>query len=334
MIRTLLLLAGAIVLARAAAAAETAPAPKLHELVTVASDIVRIGDLVENAGAAASVAVFRAPDLGQTGTVQVARIAEALRPHALNGLDTAGLDEVVVTRLSRAIAGREIVDRLTRAFAGRFGLGDAERLSVTLDREVRVMHVEAWATAELAIARMQVDPRSGRFDVTLELPGSAAARRLPLRFTGAVAETVEAATLTRTIKRGEVIRASDVQIERRPKAEAGGDALAVEQAVGLAATRPLRAGQVMRSADLAYPQVIQRNEIVTILFQAPGITLTVRGKALEAGAVGDIVSVHNAQSNRTVQGTVAGPGRVTVAAAIPFTAAAVVPAADQRPRIQ
>ena len=39
-----------------------------------------------------------------------------------------------------------------------------------------------------------------------------------------------------------------------------------------------------------------------------------RGKALEAGAEGDIVNVLNVQSKRTVQGTVTGPGRVTVAA--------------------
>ena len=43
----------------------------------------------------------------------------------------------------------------------------------------------------------------------------------------------------------------------------------------------------------------------------PGILLTVRGKALEAGAVGDVVSVLNIQSNRTVQATVIGPGRVS-----------------------
>src|ERR1044072_806174 len=43
--------------------------PRLKAQVTIASDIVRIGDLVENAGVAANTPVFRAPDLGQTGAV-------------------------------------------------------------------------------------------------------------------------------------------------------------------------------------------------------------------------------------------------------------------------
>ena len=62
------------------------------------------------------------------------------------------------------------------------------------------------------------------------------------------------------------------------------------------------------------PELVQRNDTVTLIYQVPGILLTVRGKALEAGAEGTMVSVVNLQSKRTVHGTVTGPGHVTVAA--------------------
>src|SRR5688572_10026560 len=102
MIRLVITLALLAAPAGAAASQDTAPpAPKLKELVTITADLVRIGDLVDNAGAAASIAVFRAPDLGQTGTVQVARVTDALKAHDIAGLDTGGLSEVIVTRLSR-----------------------------------------------------------------------------------------------------------------------------------------------------------------------------------------------------------------------------------------
>src|SRR6476620_2468771 len=106
------------------ATAETKPAaPRLRELVAVTSEIVRIGDLVENAGMAADVPVFRAPDLGQTGAVPIARVADALRPYDITGLDTSGLSEVVVTRLSRALTAKDITGRIARAFAGQYGFG-------------------------------------------------------------------------------------------------------------------------------------------------------------------------------------------------------------------
>ena len=203
MIRFIVTLAILLTLGCEASAEAPAVRPKLKELVTVTTEIVRIGDLVENAGAAADIPVFRAPDLGQTGSVPIARIADAIRPHGLERIDTGGLSEVVVTRLSRAITSDEIKERIARAFARQFGFGDAQNLAVILDRQVRVLHVEANVTADLAIARMNVEPRTGRFDVGFELPGSMAARRFSLRFTGTITELIPTATLARSVRSGE-----------------------------------------------------------------------------------------------------------------------------------
>ena len=325
LIRTVLGLLMAASLASPGFTEPANPAPRLKELVTVSAEVVRIGDLVENAGPVADVPVFRSPDLGQTGAVQVARIAEALRPYDVAGVDTGGLTEVVVTRLSRTLTAKDITDRIARALAGQYGLGDAQNLAVILDRGVRIMHVEPNIAGDLVVARMNVDPRNGRFDIAFELPGSTLARRANLRFTGTVTETADATTLTRSLRPGDVIKASDVISERRPRTELRGDGAALDQAIGMAARTALRSGQALRMDDLVKPQIVQRNESVTITYQVPGIMLTVRGKAVEAGALGDVVGVLNIQSNRTVQATVTGPGRVSIAPAIPIVAASAAP---------
>ena len=73
MIRIVLALAMMFALGRQACAETTAGPPRRGSRSWSPSvrRLVRIGDLVENAGAAADVAVFRAPDLGQTGAVPV-----------------------------------------------------------------------------------------------------------------------------------------------------------------------------------------------------------------------------------------------------------------------
>ena len=53
-------------------------------------------------------------------------------------------------------------------------------------------------------------------------------------------------------------------------------------------------------------------DLVTIVYEAPGLLITLRGKANEAGAMGDVVSVTNPQSKRVLQAKVTGPGRVSV----------------------
>jgi flagella basal body P-ring formation protein FlgA len=154
--------------------------------------------------------------------------------------------------------------------------------------------------------------------VSFEAPGSAAARRVPLRFTGSLTETFEAAVPARPIAQGEVLKVADVIVTRRPKAEfSAGVFTNPEQLVGLAARRSLPAGRALRQTDLQKPELVARNENVTITYEVPGIVLTMRGQALESGAQGDLISVLNVQSKRTIHATIVGPGRVTIAATTP-----------------
>jgi flagellar basal body P-ring formation protein FlgA len=287
--------------------------PTLKAEATVVGDVVRIGDLVDNAGEAAEVAIFRAPDIGQTGTVPASRVLDAVLPHRVLALDTRGLAEVVVTRASRPITGKDIEARILRALAGQSGLSDADSLTVAFDNEIKPMQVEAAITAELRIVRLGYDPRSGRFDISLELPGSAIARKLPMRFTGSISETFEAMVPTRAIAQGEVVRASDLVPARRPKSEAAPNVIReIDQAVGMVAKRALRAGQAIRQSDFAKQEIVARNESVTISYEVPGITVSIRGQALEPGAQGDLINVLNVQSKKTLQAVVTGPGRVSV----------------------
>lgn len=293
-------------------------APTLRSDVLATGEIVRIGDLVDNAGAAASIPVFRAPDLGQTGSVSVARVIEALRAHNVIAIDTRGLTEVTVTRASRAIGTREIQDHLAQIIATRYGLRDPDNLSVTFDREFRTLHVDPSAAADFSVSRMSFEPRSGRFDAVLEISGSSAAGRVPMRFTGVAIETTAAAVVVRPIARGDVLRASDIAIERRPRTEVSSDAVRDPQgAIGLAARHTIKAGQVIRRADLAKPELVHRNEPVIIVLEQPGLMLTLRGKALDSGTEGDTVNVLNLQSKKTLQAVVSGANRVTVVSTTP-----------------
>jgi flagella basal body P-ring formation protein FlgA len=287
-------------------------APTLKHDVAVTDELVRIGDLVENAGDAASIAVFRAPNPGSTGSVPIERVLDALRPHGVIGLDTKGATQIAVTRTSRMIGREEIETRIARDVAGQLGVRDVKSIGVTFDQEPQPLHVDPASTAELRTERLSYDRRSGRFNVIILLPGE----HRNWRFAGVATEVFEAATLIRPLARGEVVRDSDVVVEKRPKTEMTGDIVAdARTVVGQAAKRALRPGQPLRQADLMRPELVQRNEPVVILYQAPGIVLTLRGKAVDAGSEGDIVNVLNIQSKRVVQGTVIGSGRVLVSPA-------------------
>lgn len=312
--------AAAFLLALTATASAQQPAPSAPALrgdVLATTEIVRIGDLVDNAGAAAAIPVFRAPDLGQTGSVSVARVVEALRAHNVIAVESGGLTEVTVTRISRAVGTAEIETRLAEVIARRYGLRDPANLSITFDREFRTIHIDPNAPAEFGVPRLAFDPRSGRFDAVVEIGGGSSSR-VPVRFTGVAAETNETAVVARPIARGDVLRDSDIVIERRPRSQVSSDAVRDPQsAIGLAARQPMKPGQIIRRGDLAKPELVHRNEPVIMVFEQPGLVLTLRGKALASGAEGDTVDVLNLQSKKTLQGVVSGSGRVTIHSTVP-----------------
>src|SRR5437667_11886831 len=121
--------------AAAAQSAGDAPlAPSLKQNVIVTDELVRIGDLIDNAGAAAQIAVFRAPDLGVTGTVPVQRVVDAVRAHDVYAINTRGMNEIAVTRASRNIGNTDIEERIATAIAGQYRVGDPKNIGITFDR--------------------------------------------------------------------------------------------------------------------------------------------------------------------------------------------------------
>src|SRR6266403_932182 len=319
--RSLLLATALLAATTATASAQTRDdviaAPVLRGNVSVAGDLVRIGDVIDNAGSSAKIAIYRAPDLGTTGSLPVAQVLATLRAHQVIGVDTRDLREISVTRLARTLEGKDIELQVARALEHRSGLGDAANLSLTFDRDVQDLKLDASNSGAMQAILTRYESRSNRFDVTLEIANDNVATPTRLRFTGTAIETVEAAVLTRGVERNEVIKSSDVVVERRPKAEVGGDVATRDRAVGMQARKQLRLGQALRVADLAKPDLVQRDQSVTLIYEAVGLYLTIRGKALEGGTEGDVVNVLNLQSKRTVSGVVVGRGQVSISVPTP-----------------
>jgi flagella basal body P-ring formation protein FlgA len=302
-------------------AAEPSRMPSLKGEITVNGEFVRLGDLIDNPGTNATAPLFRAPELGTSGTIQVYRVIEAAQAQGVSVFDTRGLSEVVVLRASRTIALPELERAVADAAARQYGFADARNLAVTFDAYVRALAIEPGAADTPRLTQFFYEPRTQRFEANVEVPGSSALRRRPVRISGTLYETAEVVTLGRALSRGEAIRAGDIVLERRPKMEAAEAIRRADLVIGQAARRDLRAGQFLHTADLMKPELVGRGDTVTLVFESPGVKLTVRAKALEAGTQGDVVQVLNPQSKRIVQATVDGPGRVIIARA-PDTRAA------------
>ena len=128
---------------------------------------------------------------------------------------------------------------------------------------------------------------------------------------------VEVLTYARSLMAGDIVQPTDLVWAKVAAAplDSPNDAEAI---IGQAAKRPLRAGAVVQARDVGAAQVIKAGDIVTVSFDADGVSLSMQGKAMGAAGVGDTLSVMNPTSKKIVQTVATGPGQ-----------AAVGPGADQ-----
>ncbi len=293
--------------------------------ITAERDVITLGDLVSGAPPAlAQKALFRAPALGTSGTIQVRRIVEATAGLGLDAPESGGRLQISVQRAARRIGAPEIEGAVKAVLAKQRGF-DIGFVTIAFDGEAPVLTVPPDLASPVTAQEVTYDPRSRRV-TALVVVGE---RQSSLRVAGSLVEMADVAVLTRAVARGETLNAADVAVERRPRDGLPADVAADPAAfLGQVAQKALGAGTALRAGELTRPDLVARGEAVTIVYETPGVALALRGQAREGGPLGAVIGVVNPVSKKVIQATVIGPGRVTVAPIVPVTAAA--PAAPAR----
>ena len=108
---------------------------------------------------------------------------------------------------------------------------------------------------------------------------------------------------------GQLLTDDDLVIERRDIGSLS-DTIGASAAVGQAARRSLRAGEVLRQNQLVAPILVKRGEPVVMLARVEAIEVSTAGEALDSGAQGALVRVRNVANGRVVRMRVIGAGTV------------------------
>jgi flagella basal body P-ring formation protein FlgA len=285
--------------------------PMLRAAVSVKADLVTIGDFFEGAGTLAATPIFRAPDLGHSGTVPARQVLEAAKAAGLFDATTGSVANVVVTHDARPITQDDVRRLIGDAAAKQADLPKGSELQIALDQPFETHNTDARSGDPLRLAGLTFSPITGRFEAIVLFDVGTGVERERIR--GSATEMVPVVTLTRTVDRGEIIAADDIALVKQPRRAIGNfKPIDPQQIIGLAAKRQLRPDQTVSAADFAPPVLVTRGDTVTLVYQMPGLTLTARGTALDNGIKGEAVNILNPTSKRTVRGTVVSQGKVQV----------------------
>lgn len=124
---------------------------------------------------------------------------------------------------------------------------------------------------------------------------------------GALADTVEA---LRVLQRGSIISPGDVTLTYGEAKR--NEARSVQEVVGMEVRATVRPGRAIRKTDLRAPILVQRNQLVDLVYRSGTLSIRGEGRALRQGGTGERIRVMNLDSRIVVTGRVTSDGRVEV----------------------
>ena len=119
----------------------------------------------------------------------------------------------------------------------------------------------------------------------------------------------ESVVATRTIRAQTLIAPEDVTTVA---ADLPGALQDPSAALGLETRVAIYAGRPVRLADLGTPTLVQRNQVVALIFLAGGLAISTEGRAMARGSEGEVIRVINLASRTTVSGRVGPDGAIYV----------------------
>jgi flagella basal body P-ring formation protein FlgA len=282
----------------------------LRDRIMVDDDVVRLGDLFQETLSDGDVAVAQAPKPGQSMTLDARFLQQVARAYRLDWKPSSKYQKIMIGRMSQRVTAPMVRTAIADAVQAR--IGSASDLDIALDGGDLELDLPTDVENSVAVSAINFDPMSNRFAAILVAPadGPPVIQR---NVFGTAYEMAQVPVPKRLISAGAIIGADDLEWQPVHLARLSGNSLTdAEQLVGHMAKRPLKAGQVLRTSDVAVSPIIHKNDLIRVVVQTGAMTLSVQGKAMQDAALGQTIRVINVNSNRQLSGTVVDAGTVAV----------------------
>ncbi|MCB9988737.1 MAG: flagellar basal body P-ring formation protein FlgA [Rhodospirillales bacterium] len=294
------------------AGARTVLAASLKHTAVVTKDVLTVGDLFEGLpDTKASYPLGPAPQPGQEMVLNARtlyRIAAALD---LPWQPSSTAEQVTVRRSATLINTTVISEAIEQSLHDQ-GLQGHFNLAYDMANPPEMI-LPGHMPVSLEIADLRYDAQKGRFEARLAAPS----REHPeseMTVTGQIERMVSVPVLKNVMRQDDIIGQADITwLDVREKDLQHDVLLNEDDLLGMTPRRMALSGQPLRAGELIHPEVVERGAKITLVYKEGPLNLTARGKAMQNGAVGDLIRVVNLASNRTVEGFVSGPQEVTIA---------------------
>lgn len=126
-------------------------------------------------------------------------------------------------------------------------------------------------------------------------------------------EMVEVPVLRRSVRAGETIKAEDLELRDYTTARARMDTITdMSSLIGKSPLRVITSGRPIRLHELEQPAAVKKNDVVSMIYNRGGMSITTKGQAVDSGAAGATIGVRNIDSKKVIQARVIDANTVSI----------------------
>lgn len=289
--------------------------PELKPQTVVDDSVVTLGDIFSDLDGGNELVVSNAPDPGKKIQISARHILKFTRAHNVRWRNSAGVKNVMVSRMSEVISYADLKPQLTAELKNLYQ-SDQNMDIRFYNRSGKINLPTGYDVQDLSIKNISLDRSNDKFSALIGAPTGQGSEVLHT-VNGRTIRTTSLPTLARTIRGGDIIQASDITWTSIPEGQVSRNMIRnSDKLIGMTPRTQIKQGAPIRLSEVNRPILVKRGSLVKINFNTSKISLSTLGKAVEKGGMGDVIQVKNNASQKIVSAIVLGPNLVQVHADI------------------
>lgn len=291
--------------------AAPAGAVSLRSNTVIEGNSITLGDVFYDLKHNADYVLGPAPRPGKDMVLNARTLYKIAKALDVSWYPQSAADQIVLSSAATIVDAGMIEDMIVEriheeGMTGKLGLTVSDGQSLEM-----ILPQDSEASAE--IHSLKIDHKRDRFEAVIVAPSKDNPIKTS-RFRGRIERMIDVPVLSETLSNGTIIGERDIQMITMPAKSVAGQDMIIAKAnlIGMTPRRNILSGKPIKPNDLQAPLIVNRGESVTMTFSNGPLRLTALGKALSNGSKGDIISVVNMDSNRTVEAVVTGAQEVKI----------------------
>lgn len=285
--------------------------PELKPETIVDDSVITLGDLFTDLSEMEELVVANAPEPGKKIIIPARHILKVTRANNVRWKNSAAVKNVIVKRKSSIIIVSELREILIGELKNNFLT--SQDFDLRFYNQNAKIHVpNGYDAYDLTIKNLTIENNGNKFSALIAAPNGNGSEVLH-KVNGRTLRVTTIPALSKTVRKGNIINASDIRWVTMPDAQVGRNIIReTEKLIGMTPRTQIKEGMPIRLSEVNRPTLVKRGALVKIHFNTSKISLSAIGKAIENGGKGDVIQVKNNSSDKIITAVVLGENQVRV----------------------